>query len=253
MRTAKPLSLLEYRVGLVLDVMRRFGWARKVEAKKRPKPWIITETGAGIAPEDAARQLVDDWQFRHRSLDHWKLEPWMIDWYDRMVPLFGGGGAFELLCSDILSWNGRFDVHVRGGSRDGGLDIEIRDEQRRRRHFAQCKGYVRGEYVNHKQVREMPGAVSAEVRKDRDAGGEYDAGYALIMTTGELTTDWLDESAWQFADDHFDEFIVVDGKRLLELVRQTEVGIIVHSHDDIVVDEAYFEELAERAGKKIDC
>ena len=67
------------------------------------------------------------------------------------------------------------------------------------------------------------------------------------MTSGELTSDLHDEGAWQFADSHFDGFIVVDGKRLLELVRQTGIGIIVRSHDDIVVDEGYFDELAERA------
>ena len=263
-RTTKSFSLLEYRINLALDVMRQFGWVGEKSADG-PNPWTITEVGVGVAPEHVARRLADNWQFRRRSLEHWKLEPWMTDWYNRMVPL--GGDAFELLCADILSWDSRFDVRVRIGSRDGGLDIEIRDDRQRRRHFAQCKGWVGEQKVNHKVVREMPGAVSDETlrenarvraelasqtsvvsdetRQENDEG--YDAGYAIIMTSGELTSDLHDEGAWQFADSHFDGFIVVDGKRLLELVRQTGIGIIVRSHDDIVVDEGYFDELAERA------
>ena len=247
-RTTKSFSLLEYRINLALDVMRQFGWVREKSDKEscrkpsRRKPWMITEVGTSIAPEHVARMLADNWQFRRRSLDHWKLERWMTDWYNRMVPL--GGGAFELLCADILSWDSRFDVRVRIDSRDGGLDIEIRDDRQRRRHFAQCKGWVGEKKVNHKIVREMPGAVS-DTRRANDEG--YDAGHAILMTSGELTSDLHDEGAWQFADSHFDGFIVVDGKRLLELVRQTGIGIIVRSHDDIVVDEGYFDELAERA------
>ena len=246
-RKTKSSSLLEYRINLALDVMRQFGWVREESAQNSRNPWTITEVGASVAPEHVARALADDWQSRRRSLEDWKLEQWMTDWYDRMVPL--GGYAFELLCADILSWDSRFDVCVRGGRRDGGLDIEIRDDRLRRRHFAQCKGWVGERKVNHKVVREMPGAVSG-TRRANDEG--YDAGYAILMASGELTSDLHDEGAWQFADSHFDEFIVVDGKRLLELVRQTGVGIIVRSHDDIIVDEGYFDELAERARKKID-
>ena len=269
-RTTKSFSLLEYRINLALDVMRQFGWVREERAKNSRNPWTITEVGASVAPEHVARALADDWQSRRRSLEDWKLEQWMTDWYDRMVPL--GGYAFELLCADILSWDSRFDVRVRVESRDGGLDIEVRDDRQRRRHFAQCKGWVDEKEVNHKIVREMPGAVSDETRREnarvraepanqtgvvsdetrRENGEEYDAGYAIFMTSGELTSDLHDEGAWQFADSHFDGFIVVDGKRLLELVRQTGIGIIVRSHDDIVVDEGYFDELAERARKKID-
>jgi len=169
------------------------------------------ETGAAGSEEQAPEDVAGD----HRT----RLLQVLQD-----LPSSG----FERLCQRLLREAGFEQVTVTGRSGDGGIDgigiLELNAFVSFKVLF-QCKRY-RGS-VGASAVRDFRGAMM----------GRADKG--LILTTGSFTTD----SKREAVRDGVPPIELVDGKKLVELFEQLELGLEPRTTYDLV--EAFFDEFRD--------
>ena len=136
--------------------------------------------------------------------------------------------AFERLAQRLLREAGFSDVEVTGRSGDGGIDgrglLKLNDLISMHAMF-QCKRYARN--VGPADIREFRGAISG--RADR----------GIFVTTARFTPAALAEAA----RDGVIPIDLVDGERLMILLKRFELGITIEHVERVVVDRGWFENL----------
>ena len=148
---------------------------------------------------------------------------------DQVLKLLGAlpPRGFERFCQRVLREAGFQEVTVTGRSGDGGIDgigiLQVNPLVSFKVLF-QCKRY-KGT-VSPSQVRDFRGAM----------GGRADKG--IIITTGEFTA----EARREAVRDGVPPIELVDGERLVEMLRELELGL--RPVQNFEVDTNFFSEFA---------
>lgn len=153
------------------------------------------------------------------------LEKWKDDLLDVIKAI--SPADFERLCQRILREAGFVQVKVMGKSGDGGIDgigmIKIAGFLTFRVIF-QCKRYQGN--VTSQQIREFKGTMV----------GRADKG--LFITTGRFTRDAKDEAI----RDGSTPIDLVDGRELVEKMKELGLGINIKTEETIEIDKEWFKE-----------
>jgi len=134
---------------------------------------------------------------------------------------------FEKVVLQLLKKMGYGDFQETSKSRDGGIDgIINQDQLGLEKIYVQAKRYKEGNFVHEMEIRNFIGAMSGDTNK-----GIF------------VTTSAFDESALKKAREAQHKIILIDGKKLVELMHDFGVGVQVRSTYEIKeIDEDFFVE-----------
>ena len=158
-------------------------------------------------PEDPA-EIVEDW------------EQVLLNAVGAMTP-----DAFERLAQRLLRESGFTKVEVRGKTGDGGIDGVgvLRVNLVSFQVYFQCKRWAGS--VGAREIRDFRGALQ----------GRADKG--LFITTGTYTTQASDEATRDGAI----AIDLIDGNRLIELLKDLKLGVSTELVEKVTVDIAWFQ------------
>lgn len=131
--------------------------------------------------------------------------------------------GFENLCKQLLSKLGLVQLRAVGQAGDRGIDVEGHLRVSSVISFrvgVQCKLYGDGNKIVPKQIREFQGAL-----------GPFDRG--IFMTTSVFTQ----QAEEQASSPGYKPIDLIDGERLIELLRDHELGI----RQVTIIDSEFFE------------
>lgn len=135
--------------------------------------------------------------------------------------------GFELMIRDLLESIGFDDIEVTGRAGDSGIDLtatlrksEIPGIDTSVSYIVQAKRYSPDSTLNPRFIRELRGSMQSGQR-------------GILITTARVSTRTIDEEALK---DHSRIILVIDGERLIELCKDSRIGV-VEKYD---IDEEYF-------------
>lgn len=150
---------------------------------------------------------------------------------DQADPIIAGimqlnPAGFERLCARVLTELGFHDVKVTGSSGDGGIDgigkLTINELYSLKFAF-QCKRYQQA--VTPEQIRDFRGALRGRASR------------GIFLTTSSFTKSAKEEAS-RVSDEPIE---LVDGARLVELMKTYSIGVIPRTEYDI--DPVFFDNL----------
>lgn len=217
---------LSYRLAWARNYLKRFGL---LENSSRGV-WALTAKGQATTKVDKQKvnRSVKNPSVSNQKIEYHEEETQDLEkWKDDMLEIIKSisPADFERLCQRVLREAGFIQVKVTGKSGDGGIDgvgmIRIAGFLTFRIIF-QCKRYQGA--VTSQQVREFKGTMV----------GRADKG--LFLTTGRFTKDAKDEAA----RDGSTPVDLVDGRELVEKMKELGLGVIVKSEETIEIDKSWF-------------
>jgi len=135
--------------------------------------------------------------------------------------------GFELMIRDLLESIGFDDIEVTGRAGDSGIDLtatlrksEIPGIDTSVSYIVQAKRYSPESTLNPRFIRELRGSMQSGQR-------------GVLITTARVSTKTIEEEALK---DHSRIILVIDGERLIELCKDSKIGV-VEKYD---IDEEYF-------------
>lgn len=217
---------LSYRLAWARNYLKRFGL---LENSSRGV-WALTTKGQSTPSVDKLKVIkmvkhtnLSEKKVEYHEKEDQDIEKWkddLLDMIKKMSPT-----DFERLCQRILREAGFIQVKVTGKSGDGGIDgvgmIKIAGFLSFRVIF-QSKRYVGN--VTSQQIREFKGTMA----------GRADKG--LFITTGRFTRD-AQEEANRAGSPPVD---LVDGRELVEKMKELGLGIKVKNEEIIEVNTDWF-------------
>lgn len=134
---------------------------------------------------------------------------------------------FEKVVLQLLNKMGYGDFEETAKSGDGGIDgIINQDQLGLEKIFVQAKRYAEENKVREPAIRNFIGAMAGDVNK-----GIF------------VTTSTFDESAIKKAHEAHHKIILIDGKKLVDLMHKFNIGVQVRNTYDVKeIDEDFFEE-----------
>ncbi|MEK7725230.1 MAG: restriction endonuclease [Acidobacteriota bacterium] len=209
---------LEYELAWVRTMLRGNGY---IESSKR-KIWALVDKDKTSVMEinfktpqlsaEQKEEIEESWKSKLQKVLIEKLSP----------------SAFERLIQRFLREKGFSQVEVTGRTGDGGIDGKG---------IAKINGILSFHVVF--QCKKYQGAVSAgHIRDFRGAMvGRTDKG--LFITTGYFTRDALKEANREGVQ----TIDLIDGEKLLEKLKELNLGVNVELVEKISIDEQWFEGL----------
>lgn len=228
----------------VSEVVYRMGWARTYLKKvglidnSTRGIWTLTSEGRaieGVEPEEVVRQVREQYQASRDAqvsnpddtVEHeLQEEDWRVSAMHvlrQMDPT-----AFERLCQRLLRECGFVEVEVTGRTGDGGIDgigILRLQELVSLQVLFQSKRYSGS--VGSPEIRDFRGAMV----------GRTDKG--LFITTGYFTRAAQQEATRDGAP----TIDLIDGDRLLDLLKRMGLGVKTEMVEKITIDEAWFAQI----------
>lgn len=139
--------------------------------------------------------------------------------------------AFERLAKRMLSKLGFDDIDIIGQSNDKGIDLQgvLRDTDSGvviSRVFVQCKRYSESNIVGPSTIRDFQGALH---NKGPSAIG-------IFITSGRYT-----KGAREAVRDGMNVIDLVDGKKLVKMLKKTRLGIKIRKV--VEIEKSYFSEI----------
>ena len=135
--------------------------------------------------------------------------------------------GFELMIRDLLESIGFDDIEVTGRAGDSGIDLtatlrksEIPGIDTSLSYIVQAKRYSPDSTLNPRFIRELRGSMQSGQR-------------GILITTARVSTKTIEEEALK---DHSRIILVIDGEKLIELCKNSRIGV-VEKYD---IDEEYF-------------
>jgi restriction system protein len=222
-------------------------WAGLLDGSTRGR-WALTTAGWKLPLDEQSTQTAYDlfkrvrlekegeWREQDSVSDERSLEeaaPIPLDSSDSDEATLAAGlrqtllsltpGGFENLCKQLLSRLGLVQLRAVGRAGDRGIDVEGHLRVSSVVSFrvgVQCKLYGDGNKIVPKQIREFQGAL-----------GPFDRG--IYMTTSVFTQ----QAEEQAALPGYKPVDLIDGERLIELLREHGLGI----RQVTVIDSEFFE------------
>lgn len=227
------ISEVEYRLAWTRTYLKGYG----ILENSSRGVWSLTEAGREIEQVDPQKvkrfvrsrtdQIAEPTESNTEILQSVSVP---LEWRDLLLNtlLEMQPDAFERLTQRMLRESGFVQVEVTGRSGDGGIDGKgiLRVGSLISFHvYFQCKRYQGS--VTASQVRDFRGAMQ----------GRADKG--LIVTTGNFTKDALKEASRDGAP----PIDLVDGERLLEMLKTLSLGVSTEMVEQVTVDPTWFQKL----------
>lgn len=224
---------LEYRMAWARTYLKRSGY---IDNSKRGV-WALTSKGAEVKDIDS-RDVVKTARNAVKEIAKRKQKPedeisdtdnefaqWKEEVFKILLEL--SPDAFERLCQRLLREAGFIQVKVTGRSNDGGID---------------GAGIIRLGLLSFPvvfQCKRYQGSVSAGVVRDFRGAMEGRAEKGLIITTGSFTRSATDEANRDGAR----PIDLIDGEKLVELLKEYNIGMKTRTIDAVDVDSNWFSSL----------
>ena len=221
---------IEYRLAWARTYLKKIGFLEN----SRRGVWSLTALGketplvdpqavkrAVLAQSKPKEMLADANELDHEVTEHWRDQLMRILLH--LTP-----DAFERLIQRLLRESGFVQVEVTGKTGDGGIDGKgiLRIGGLMSFHVIfQCKRY-RGS-VGASEIRNFRGSMV----------GRTDKG--LFVTTGNFTTQALQEATRDGAP----TIDLLDGDRLVEKLKELEIGVKTVLIEQVQIDEGWFSTL----------
>jgi restriction system protein len=207
---------LEYELAWVRTMLRGNGY---IESSKRGV-WSLIDNEKTQVMEINLQTPTLSAEEKEQIEENWKLQLQKI-LIEKLSP-----SAFERLIQRFLREKGFSQVEVTGRTGDGGIDGKG---------IAKINGILSFHVVF--QCKKYQGAVSAShIRDFRGAMvGRTDKG--LFITTGYFTRDALKEANREGVQ----TIDLIDGEKLLEKLKELNLGVTVELIEKISIDEKWFE------------
>ncbi|MCY4474825.1 MAG: restriction endonuclease [Chloroflexi bacterium] len=236
-----PQTRLEHRLGWARTRLKHAG----LVDNSRRGVWNLTPTGFQLDPDDpeAVSSHYGDYQ-RHKQSMNLKVPqsrkkerdeglsngPEDGFWREELLAIIRevSPDAFERLCQRLLRESGFIEVEVTGRSGDGGIDVQGTIQLNGLVSFpvmVQCKRFKGN--VGPSLVRDFRGAMTG--RADR----------GLLITTGNFTRDAVRESTRPGTP----PIDLIDGNRLVEKLKELELGVQTHMVEQVILDEEWFQSI----------
>ncbi|MBK9015614.1 MAG: restriction endonuclease [Saprospiraceae bacterium] len=206
----------------------QLAWARTM---LRGNGYIVSSKRGILALVDNSRHSVEEINFPDIKLSPEHKEEVEENWKVRLLKILINKltpTAFERLIQRVLREKGFSQVEVTGRSGDGGIDGKG---------IAKINGILSFHIVF--QCKKYQGSVTAgHIRDFRGAMvGRTDKG--LFITTGYFTRDAIKEATREGAQ----TIDLIDGEKLVEKLKELNLGINVELVERISIDEKWFESL----------
>ena len=226
---------LEYRLAWARTYLKKYG----LLTNSSRGVWALTQKGQEIQkinPQEIIK-LVNSQEKPIKKIKKTDESPILTienqndveEWRDEVFKALTEmkSDAFERLCQRLLREAGFIQVNITGRSGDGGIDGVgiIRLGLLSFRIVFQCKKYQGS--VSSPIVRNFRGAMT----------GRADKG--LIITTGSFTRDAIQEANRDGAP----SIDLIDGDRLIDLLKEYNLGINILNVEDVKVDIEWFSKI----------
>ncbi len=207
---------LEYQLAWSRTMLRSNGY---IANSKRGVWALVDNSNTSVAEVSLTNVQLTDYQ-REEIEENWKAKLQKI-LIENLTP-----DAFERLIQRFLREKGFSQVDVTGRSGDGGIDGKG---------IAKINGILSFHIVF--QCKKYQGAVSAgHIRDFRGSMvGRTDKG--LFITTGYFTRDAIKEATRDGAP----TIDLIDGEKLVEKLKELNLGVNVELIEKITIDEKWFE------------
>jgi restriction system protein len=236
-------SEVEYRMAWARTYLKKGGYLENTERGV----WALTPKGldaAEIDPRALVREIQSAYMAdkaqgpRPIAAEQAALSPpeeaegeeWRSQAMDALMSL--SPGAFERFCQRVLREAGFVEVEVTGRSGDGGIDgtgiVRLQNVVSMQVLF-QCKRWQGS--VPPRELRDFRGAMA----------GRTDKG--LFITTGTFSRDARKEATRDGAP----PIDLIDGERLLDLLRSLRLGVRVEIVETVSVDVGWFKSFERSA------
>jgi restriction system protein len=217
---------LSYRLAWARNYLKRYGllvnsakgvWALTPQGQKTTSV-NKQEVNKIVKSQDRSDKKTEYHEEAEQDIEKWKDD--LLEVIKKIPP-----ADFERLCQRILREAGFIKVEVKGKSGDGGIDgigmFKIAGFLTFRVIF-QCKIYQGN--VSSQQIREFKGTMV----------GRADKG--LFITTGRFTRDAIEEAN----RDGSTPVDLVDGRELVEKMKELGLGVNVKQEETIDIDQDWF-------------
>ncbi|MCC5898289.1 MAG: restriction endonuclease [Phormidium sp. BM_Day4_Bin.17] len=226
-------SEVEYRLGWSRTYLKKYGL---LENSSRGV-WSLLSTSTDFeyldtqeivkAVRDANKNKVDASDSTIEAIDENSEE---LEWHQQLHKMLLGlePAAFERLVQRLLRESGFIQVQITGKSGDGGIDgVGI----------ARINGFLSFHVLF--QCKRYQGSVTAgQIRDFRGAmQGRTDKG--LFVTTGTFTRD----AAKEATRDGAPPIDLIDGKQLVERLKELRLGVRITMIESVEIDTAWFEKI----------
>lgn len=220
---------LSYRLAWARNYLKRFGllenssrsvWSLTASGQKTQKvnPAEVNRSVKALDKQNESFPGVNENETAEGDL--------ALDWERELLAELQGvsPAGFERLCQRLLREAGFVEVKVTGQSGDGGIDGVgiIRVNLISFRVIFQCKRYKGS--VSSQQMREFKGTMSGRAER------------GLFITTGTFTRDAKAEAN----RDGSVPIDLVDGDRLVSLMKEYRLGVTVATEEAVNVDFDWF-------------
>lgn len=215
------------REGGSTELEYQLGWARTM---LRANGYIVNSKRGVWALVDNENALVKEFDLPNSSLNDFTNEI-EENWKDKLLNVLLNKldpSGFERLIQRFLREKGFSQVEVTGRTGDGGIDGKG---------IAKINGILSFHIVF--QCKKYQGAVSAnQIRDFRGAMvGRTDKG--LFITTGYFTRDAIKEAN----RDGTPTIDLIDGEKLVEKLKELNLGVNIELIEKITIDENWFESI----------
>jgi restriction system protein len=217
---------LSYRLAWARNYLKRYGllvnsakgvWALTPQGQKTTSV-NIQEVNKIVKSQDRSDKKTEYHEEAEQDIEKWKDD--LLEVIKKIPP-----ADFERLCQRILREAGFIKVEVKGKSGDGGIDgigmFKIAGFLTFRVIF-QCKRYQGN--ISSQQIREFKGTMV----------GRADKG--LFITTSRFTRDAQEEAN----RDGSTPVDLVDGRELVEKMKELGLGVTVKQEEIIDIDQDWF-------------
>lgn len=225
---------LSYRLAWSRNYLKRYGLLENSERGV----WSLTSKGRQIGQVNkeevnkAAKSLdKQNEPLPHLNENEVEEGDLLLAWEEKLLEKLKKmpADAFERLCQRLLRESGFVEVQVTGRSGDGGIDgrgiYRINDLLSFRVIF-QSKRYK--DSVGSKYIREFKGTMSGRAEK------------GLFITTGTFTR----ESRQEAIRDGAAPIELIDGERLVKLMKDRSLGVKVSMQEVVTIDDSWFAEFS---------
>lgn len=215
---------LSYRLAWARTYLKRYGL---LENSARGV-WSLTDKGEKTSKVDikVVQQTVRSLDKKQTGTASFTEDSLVDEWEERLLAELQSvsPAGFERLCQRLLREAGFIDVDVTGRPGDGGIDGigTIRINLISFRVIFQCKRYKGS--ISSQQIREFKGTMSGRAER------------GLFITTSTFTKDARGEAN----RDGSTPIDLIDGKRLVELMKEYQLGVTVKTTEQIDIQPEWF-------------
>lgn len=222
-----PDTELSYRISWAKNTLKRIGVLHTLSHGV----WALTKTGRKITQAELKKKIKEVQWSEHKDDsdsavsddgdDSVTLESELLEAVRSMNP-----EAFEELAKQVLSQLGFDDLDVTPRTGDKGIDLQgvVRNKENgiiSSRVYVQCKRYNERNAIQRPAIDEFKGALS----------GKAPTAIGIFITSSRYTP-----GAEEAAKDANISINLIDGKELVEMMKETKVGV----KTEVTVDKEFF-------------